>query len=97
MNALPPSSPAAPARTAPADTLAELPPLPQYSLPVVATAFAAGILLTTRPGRDVTRGVLRAGLLLVKPALLVGGLLKLRELSSRPSLPPHSPTNLPPL
>ena len=94
MNALPPSSTAARARTASVDTLAELPPLPRYSLPVVATAFAAGILLTTRPGREITRGVLRAGLLLVKPALLVGGLWKLRELSSRP---PHSPTTLPPL
>jgi|GEM_PF-2220632 len=70
------------------------PALPSYSLPVVATALAAGILLTTRPGRDVTRGLLRTGLLLVKPALLVGGILKLRDLAGRSHPQPSPPPTL---
>lgn len=67
-------------------------PLPKYTLPVVATAFAAGVLLGTRPGRNLTRGVLRAGLLLVKPALVVGGLLKLQEVAHHPNPRPTRPT-----
>jgi len=68
-------------------------PLPHYALPVVLTAFAAGLLLGTRSGRCLTRSVVRAGLTVVKPALVIGGLLKLRELST--SHPDSSPT--PPL
>lgn len=66
-------------------------PLPKYSLPVVASAFAAGLLLGTRPGRHLTRGVLRAGLFLVKPALVVGGLLKLREAARQTNPNPTRP------
>ena len=62
----------------------------QPSLPLVAGAFAAGVFLGTRPGRHLTRGAVRAALLLVKPALLVGGLLKWRELARRPG-PPQPP------
>ena len=60
-------------------------PLPVYRLPVVAAAFAAGLLCTTRPVREVMCGVLRATLVLAKPALVVGGLLKLREMADHPS------------
>lgn len=60
-------------------------PLPRYSLPVVAAAFAAGLFLGTRGGRHLARGVLRAGLIAVKPALVVGGLLKLREYAATPT------------
>ncbi len=67
--------------------------LPQYPLPIVITAFAAGVFIGTRAGRHLACGVVRAGLLAVKPALVVGGLLKLREFSA--SHPP-SPTDTPP-
>ena len=85
-----PVAPAERALPAPADEVA---PLAKYTLPVVATAFAAGVFLGTRPGRHLTRGVLRAGLLLVKPALIVGGLLKLREATNHPNprLTPPTP------
>jgi hypothetical protein len=61
-------------------------PLPTYRLPVVAAAFAAGVLCTTRPVRQVLCGMLRTVVALSKPALVVGGLLKLREMADRPSL-----------
>lgn len=65
--------------------------LPPSALPLVAAAFAAGLLFGTRSGRHLTRGVLRAGLLLVKPALVVGGLVKLSELSKHPTPPSNQP------
>ena len=85
-----PSAPTEPELPVPA---VEEPPLPRYTLPVVATAFAAGLFLGTRSGRHLTRGVLRAGLILVKPALVVGGLLKLREVASQPNPHPTPPTS----
>ncbi len=58
---------------------------PWRTLPVLGAAFVAGVFLTTRPGRGLARGLLRATLLLARPALLAGGLCKLGEFSSRSS------------
>lgn len=77
-----------PAPTSASVPAGEDPAFPPSLVPLVATAFAAGVLLGTRPGRHLTRGVLRAGLMLVKPALVIGGLLKWRDLSNQPSSPP---------
>jgi hypothetical protein len=75
-------------------------PLPTYPLSVVAAAFAVGLLCTTRPARELLRGVVRASLVLAKPALVIGGLLKLRRMADlptpRPSPKPSSSTILPP-
>jgi hypothetical protein len=59
--------------------------LPTYPLSVVAVAFAAGVLCTTRPARELLRGVVRAAVVLAKPALVIGGLLKLREMADLPT------------
>jgi hypothetical protein len=69
------------------------PAIPRETLPIVATAFAAGLMLGTRPGRHLVRGALRAGLMLVKPALVIGGLLKLRDYSNRPVPSPTPSTH----
>lgn len=76
-------------------------PLPTYPLSVVAVAFAVGLLCTTRPARELLRGVVRASLVLAKPALVIGGLLKLRQMADLPTprpspKPPSSSTILPP-
>lgn len=75
----------APSAEAAASGLPEADPLPMYRLPVVAAAFAAGVLCTTRPARNVLCGILRVALVLAKPALVIGGLLKLREVAELPS------------
>jgi len=68
-------------------------PLPQYSLSVVVAAFAAGMLLGTHTGRALTRRAIRAGLSVLKPALVVGGMFKLNDFAaSRPHLDTPPPT-----
>jgi hypothetical protein len=79
---------------APLEAAENAPLVPRELRPIVVGAFAVGLLLGTRPGRHVVRGAVRTALILVKPALLAGGLLKLRELADRPSSVPQSP--LPP-
>ncbi|MFN0128924.1 MAG: hypothetical protein ACKV19_19810 [Verrucomicrobiales bacterium] len=74
-----------PSLPATAEEAVEDSPLPRYSMPVVAAAFAAGLFLGTRGGRHLACGMLRAGLLALKPALVVGGLLKLREYAATPT------------
>ena len=65
-------------------------PLPTYPLSVVAVAFGAGVLCTTRPCARVVAGRGRAAVVLAKPALVIGGLLKLRRW---PSLPTPRPAD----
>jgi hypothetical protein len=63
---------------------------PSPPLPVLGAAFAAGILLSTSPGRGVLRGLLRTALLLARPALIASGLCKLGELSAHSTARPAS-------
>ncbi len=51
-----------------------------HPIEALALAFAAGAVLTSPPGRAVIRCTVRTGLMLAKPALLIAGLCKAREM-----------------